>query len=128
MARKRHAVSTGSWMMFAEAFTPELTESHVYIKSSHAKLRHFIEEVERLGVERDSYNSRKLEATRKRNKMIVAGNRLVAAMQLALRDHLGPDNEQLTAFGIKPFRGKKRVKKETDAETPPQESADPPET
>jgi len=114
--------------MFADAFTPELTESHVYMKSSYAKLRHFIEGVERLGHERDSYNARKLEATRKRNEMIVAGNRLVAAMQLALKDHLGSDNEQLTAFGIKPFRGRKRAKKETDAETPPQETAADPAT
>jgi hypothetical protein len=127
MPRKRQAESQGSWLLFADAFTPELRESHVYLKSTHAKLMNFIQEVERLGIERDSYNARKLEATRKRNEMIVAANRLVASMQLALRDHLGPDNEQLTAFGIKPFRGRKRVKKNAEAETPSPEPADPSE-
>jgi len=125
MPRKRLAESTGSWMNFAEAFTPELTESHVYLKATFAKLNHFIEEVERLGLERDSHNASKLAATRQRNEMIVAGNRLVNAMQTALKDHLGKDNEQLTAFGIQPFRGRKRAKKETEAEIPPQETADP---
>jgi hypothetical protein len=128
MPRKRQAVSTGSWMLFANAFTPELTESQVYLKASYAKLRGFIEEVERLGVERNFHAASKQEATRKRNEMIVAGNRLVDAMQVALRDHLGKDSEQLAAFGIQPFRGRKRAKKETEAETPLQETADPSET
>jgi len=114
--------------MFAKAFTPEMTESHLYLKASFAKLRNFIDEVERLGIERDSHAASKLAATRKRNEMILAGNRLVTAMQLALRDHLGPDNEQLTGFGIKPFRGRKRAKKKTDAETPPPERASDPAT
>lgn len=128
MARKRHAVSTGSWMMFAEGFTPELTESHLYLKASYAKLRGFIEEVERLGVERNFHQASKQDATRRRNEAIVAGNSLVHAMQLALKDHLGKDNEQLVAFGIQPFRGRKRAKKETEAEIPPQETAVPSET
>lgn len=128
MPRKRHAVSTGSWMMFAEAFTPELTESHIYLKSSYAKLRGFIEEVERLGVERNFHAASKQDATRRRNEAIVAGNRLVNAMQVALRDVLGKDNEQLAAFGIQPFRSRKRAKKEPQAEIPPQETADPSET
>jgi hypothetical protein len=34
---------------------------------------HFIEEVERLGVERDSHAAGKPAATRQRNEMIVAG-------------------------------------------------------
>ena len=128
MPRKRHAVSTGSWMMFADAFSPELTESHVYLKSTHAKLRLFIQEVEQLGIERDFHSASKMAATRKRNEMIVVGNRLVNAMQTALKDHLGKDNEQLAAFGIQPFRGRKRAKKEPEAEIPPQETADPSET
>jgi hypothetical protein len=127
MPRKRQAETTGSWMNFAKAFTPELTDSHLYLKASFAKLRNFIEEVERLGLERDAHNASKLTATRKRNEMIAAGNRLVTAMQLTLKDHLGKDNEQLTAFGIKPFRGRKRAKKETAAETPFPEAADPSE-
>jgi hypothetical protein len=128
MPRKRHAETTGSWMNFAEAFTPELTDSHLYLKASYAKLRNFIGEVERLGLERDFHNASKLTATRKRNEMIAAGNRLVTAMQLTLKDHLGKDNEQLTAFGIQPFRSRKRAKKKADAETPPAETADDSET
>ena len=128
MPRKRQMESMGSWMSFAKAFTPELTESHVYLKTTYAKLNHFIEEVERLGLERDFHAASKLKATRQRRETIAAGNRLVTAMQTALRDHLGPDNEQLTAFGIKPFRGRKRAKKETAAETPSVEPSDPSES
>jgi hypothetical protein len=61
MPRKRIAESTGSWMLFADAFSPELTESHVYLKSTHAKLRNFIEEVEQLGIERDFHSASKLK-------------------------------------------------------------------
>jgi hypothetical protein len=128
MPRKRHAESQGSWLLFAGSLTPELTESHVYLKASYAKLRHFIEEVERLGLERDFHSASKLTATRKRNEMIAGGNRLVTAMQLVLKDHLGKDNEQLTAFGIKPFRGRKRAKKNAEAETSSPEPVDPSET
>lgn len=125
MPRKRQAESQGSWMLFAKAFTPELIESHIYLKATYAKLNHFIQEVERLGLERDFHAASKLAATRKRKEMIAAGNRLVTAMQLTLRDLLGPDNEQLTAFGVKPFRGRKRAKKNPEAETPSPEPADP---
>jgi hypothetical protein len=128
MPRKRQAETRGSWMLFAKAFTPELIESHIYLKATYAKLNHFIQEVERLGLERDFHAASKLEATRQRKKMIAAGSRLVTAMQLTLRDHLGPDNEQLTAFGIKPFRGRKRAKKNAAAETPSPEPVDPSES
>ena len=127
MPRKRQTESHGNWLLFADAFTPELRESHIYLKASHAKLKHFISEVERLGIERDFHAASKLTATRERKEMIAAGNRLVTAMQLTLRDLLGPDNEQLTAFGIKPFRGRKRAKKNAAAETPSPEPADPSE-
>ncbi len=127
MPRKRQAESHGNWLLFADAFTPELRESHIFLKSSHAKLTHFVEEVERLGLERDFHAASKLKATRERKEMIAAGNRLVTAMQLTLRDLLGPDNEQLTAFGVKPFRGRKRAKKNAEAETPSLEPSDPSE-
>ncbi|HEV7504453.1 MAG TPA: hypothetical protein VGS07_06055 [Thermoanaerobaculia bacterium] len=128
MPRKRQAETRGSWMLFAKAFTPELVESHIYLKATYAKLNHFIQEVERLGLERDFHAASKLEATRQRKKMIAAGSRLVTAMQLTLRDHLGPDNEQLTAFGIKPFRGRKHAKKNAAAETPSPVPVDPSES
>jgi len=127
MPRKRQAESHGNWLLFADAFTPELRESHVYLKSKHAKLMHFVKEVERLGIERDFHAASKLAATRQRNEMIAAGNRLVTAMQLAVRDLLGPDSEQLTAFGVKPFRGRKRAKKNAEAATPSPEKAVPSE-
>jgi hypothetical protein len=128
MARKRQAESTGSWIMFAAAFSPELTESHRYFKASYAKLTRIMADVERLGLERDAHNASKLAATRQRNELIVAGNRLVNAMQVALKDHLGKDNEQLVAFGIQPFRGRKRAKMKTAAESPSPEAVDPSES
>ncbi len=127
MARKRQAESRGSWIMFAAAFPPELTESHPYFKASYAKLTGIMAEVERLGHERDAHNASKLAATRQRNELIRAGNQLVDVMQTALKDHLGADNEQLVAYGIKPFRGRKRAKKEAAAESPSPNAADPSE-
>jgi hypothetical protein len=33
------------------------------------------------------------------------------ALRLGLREHFGPTNEALAAFGIVPFRGRKRARK-----------------
>ena len=128
MPRKRHAESQGNWLVFAKAFTPELLERHLYLRATYAKLNHFIQEVERLGLERDFHAASKLAATRKRKEMIERGNQLVTSMRLVLKSELGKDNEELVAFGIKPFRGRKRAKKNAEAETPSPETAEPSES
>lgn len=128
MPRIRIAETMGELHRFARTITPETTAGHVYLEHAHAKLTRFLEEIDRLTVERDFHAARKQEATQQRNKLLAEGSRLATAMRVTLKDHLGPDNERLAEFGIQPFRGRKRVKKPADAATPPVETADDPQT
>ncbi len=128
MPRIRIAETMGELHQFAHTITPETTAGHVFLEYAHAKLTRFLEEIDRLTAERDFHTARKQEATRRRNEMLAEGSRLATAMRLVLKDHLGPDNERLAEFGIQPFRGRKRAKKPVDAETPPVETADNPQT
>lgn len=128
MPRTRIAHTRGDWLRFAQSVTPETTAGHAFLEYSRAKLQHFIEEVDRLEVERDFHNARKLEATRRRNEMIEEGRRLVTAMRNVLKEHMGIDNERLAEFGIQPFRVRKRAKKPAESAPPPAESEENPQT
>jgi len=105
--------------VFAKTLTPETMAEHTYLQYAHEKLQHLLSEVDRLTQERDFHTASKQEATRQRNEMLAEGSRVATALRKTLRDHLGPDNERLAQFGIKPFRSKKRVKKPVEPpETP----------
>ncbi len=118
MPRIRIAETRGELQVFAQTLTPETMAEHTYLQYAHEKLQHLLSEVDRLTQERDFHTASKQEATRKRNEMLAEGSRVATALRKTLRDHLGPDNERLAQFGIKPFRSKKRAKK----------PAEPPET
>lgn len=128
MPRIRIAETMGELHRFAHTITPETTAGHAFLEYAHAKLTRFLEEIDRLTVERDFHAARKQEATRQRNQLLADGSRLATAMRVTLKDHLGPDNERLAEFGIQPFRGRKRAKKPADAATPPVKTADDPQT
>lgn len=42
-------------------------------------------------------------------------NRLGAALRGVIKEHYGPRAEDLTRFGMKPFRGRRRKKEEEEA-------------
>lgn len=48
---------------------------------------------------------------------IVAGRRLATVLRKGLQQHYGIRSEQLTEFGLQPFRGRK-LKRKTDPENP----------
>jgi hypothetical protein len=108
-------------MLFANTLTPETTAEHPYLAVAHAKLEHLLAEIDRLTGERDFHNASKMQATRQRNEMLAEGSRVATTLRKTLKDHLGPDNERLTQFGIQPFRSKKRAKKSVDAAAAPPE-------
>lgn len=119
MPRIRIAETRGELQVFAKTLTPETMAEHTYLQYAHEKLQHLLSEVDRLTQERDFHTASKQEATRQRNEMLAEGSRVATALRKTLRDHLGPDNERLAQFGIKPFRSKKRVKKPVEPpETP----------
>ena len=56
--------------------------------------------------------ARKQELSKELRKVMTEGRRVAALLRRALQEHLGPTSEQLAAFQIQPFRGRKPKKKE----------------
>jgi len=57
--------------------------------------------------------ARKQELSQELRKVMRDGQRVAVLLRKALQQHLGPTSEQLTAFQVQPFRGRKEKKKES---------------
>ena len=95
----------------AHSVTSEVTTDVPHLESSHVKLQRLLEEIKKLLTRRDFYQSRKQEATRKAHERIRQAKSTAHLIRKGLAEHYGADNEQLAAFNIQPFRGRKRSKK-----------------
>jgi hypothetical protein len=115
MARTRRDHTVGRWTQLTTSVTPEIVEDLPMLKPLLPKLMEIEADVERLVTERDSHQARKQETTRKIQDALVEGRKVAQVIRVGLRHHLGAGNEGLVAFGIKPFRGRKRSRKAADA-------------
>ena len=111
MPRKRRLLTIGEWIELVSLVPPELAESSLPLQHHHAKLRETLAEVQRLVLERDFHQAKKQEASAKIQNLLDSGARTASTLRAILREHFGPTSEQLTAFKIQPFRGRKRAKK-----------------
>jgi len=68
--------------------------------------------------EQTSLAARKQELSKELRKVMTEGQRVAALLKRALQEHLGPTSEQLAAFQIQPFRGRKLKKKEIKETSP----------
>lgn len=110
MPRTPIATTTSDWDLLADSVTPEIREGVLQLELAHAKLLRYIEEVRELVRERDFYEARKQEATRKIQERLVKGRKAASVLRVGLKFQLGHDNEALVRFGIKPTRPGKRRK------------------
>ena len=113
MARTRRVHTVGRWTELTSSVTPEIVEELPMLKPLLPKLRKIEADVDRLVTERDRHQARKQETTRKIQDALVEGRKVAQVIRVGLRHHLGAGNEGLVAFGIKPFRGRKRTRKAT---------------
>jgi hypothetical protein len=111
MPRTRTGHTVGTWSELADLVTPETTEGFPLLERTHGELREFVDEIQALLVQRDFFEARKQEVTQRIQEILPAGRRTATLLKQALKQHFGPDSEQLAAFGIKPFRGRKRARK-----------------
>ena len=65
----------------------------------------------------------KQEVSQEIEELMAAGDRLASVIQKSIKEHYGPFSEQLTAYGLQPFRGRPR---HPEAPPPPPEAAAPP--
>jgi hypothetical protein len=135
MPRPPASYTVGDWMKLSETITPEVAASVPYVEYANTRLQSFLEEVQKLSIERDFHEARRLEATKRIREILDEGRRLANLLRKTLKDHHGPSSEQLAAYGIQPYRGRKRrkqVPEQTPEEKPerqdavdPQRSGDP---
>ena len=114
MPRTRAGHTVGDWLELAGLVTPETIAGSQLLERTHAELQGFVDEIRKLLVQRDFYEARKQETTQRIQEILPEGRRTATLLRRALKQHLGPDNEQLAAFGIQPFRGRKRSRKAGD--------------
>lgn len=116
MPRKPINSTVGDWMDLSKKVTPETTAGVLPLESTHTKLLGQLSEVQGLLAERDFHEARKQEATKRIREILPAGCRTATLLRKMLKEHYGPDSEQLAAFGIRPFRPRK-AKAEVDPES-----------
>ncbi|MES1211750.1 MAG: hypothetical protein ABUL63_05395, partial [Acidobacteriota bacterium] len=104
----------------AHLITPETRAGDALMEHTHESLCGKLAEIERLLVERASHEARKQEATRKIGKLLDEGRRTATLLRKILQQRLGPTSEELAAFKIQPFRGRKRSRKKVLDEDAPQ--------
>ena len=100
--------TVGDWMDLSEKVTLEAAADVVPLEHAHTKLVGYLGEVRKLLAERDFHEARKQEATKRIREILPAGCRTATLIRKILKDHYGPDSERLAAFGIQPFRPRKR--------------------
>lgn len=120
MPRTRISHTVGSLTELAHLITPETRAGDALMELTHERLRGKLEEIEKLRVERASHEASKQEATRKIGKLLDEGRRTATLLRKILQERLGPTSEELVAFKIQPFRGRKRSRKKATAEDAPQ--------
>lgn len=101
----------GELETLALSVTQEVKTEAPHIERTHVKLQGLVEEIRKLLAKRDHYQALKQEATRKAHARIRQAKATATFLRRGLIVHYGADSEQLAAFDIKPFRGRKRSKK-----------------
>jgi len=114
MARTRRVHTVGRWTELTVSVTPEIVADLPMLEPLLPRLMEIEADVDRLVMERDRHQARKQETTRKIQDALEEGRKVAHVIRVGLRHHLGSGNEALVAFGIKPFRGRKRARKAAD--------------
>lgn len=114
MPRTPISHTIGTLMELASLVTEETRAGDPLMEHTYERLRGKIDEIEKLLVERAAYEASKQEATRKIYQLLDEGRRTATLLRGILRQRLGPDSEQLAAFKIQPFRGRKRSRKKAE--------------
>lgn len=119
MPRTRTGHTVGTWRELANLVTPEIQATSLLLGKTHAELQGYLDEIGRLQVERDFFEARKQEATQRIQEILPEGRRTATFLRRILKQQYGPRSEKLAAFGIQPFRGRKRSRKAGAAESSP---------
>jgi len=116
MPRTPISQTLGALSKLATLVTPEATAGLDHAEVARVRLNGTIAELNSLLAERAFHQARKQEATQRINQLLDDGRRTASALRVYLKENLGPGNEELAAFGIQPFRGRKKRRRAESAE------------
>ena len=83
-----------------------------------AKLETTLDRVEDITKQQAALAAQKQELTKELQALMTDGQRVAALLRKGLKQALGPQAEQLTAFKLQPFRGRKVKKNDAAKPTP----------
>jgi len=112
MPRTPLGETIGDWVGMTSRVTPEIVAQIPSLKYIHDKLAAHLEEIQELLRQRDYHEARKQEISRRIDVVLPQGRKEASLLRGMLKEHYGPDNEHLAAFGIQPFRSRKRRPKD----------------
>jgi len=112
MARERQYLGVlNGWEEAGGAVEAHATELP-QLELMRPKLQDLLAQARSLVLQIDDHTSSKQEAQKKLRLVVRQGQRLVDFMRTGAREHFGPESEVLVKFGVNPFRGLSRPKKE----------------
>ena len=110
MSRESFAVTVEAWGEFLR----QLDKTGVEIPGLTGKkdeLEEMYSRAKQLVVERNAHEAAKQTATHELRKILEAGRMKHTMLRQNLKVHLGDRNEMLTAYGIRPNRGRSKRRK-----------------
>jgi hypothetical protein len=78
-----------------------------HLEPFHTKLATMLDRAVDLTRQQAGLAADKQEVSKELQKVMADGQRLASVLRKALKEHYGPKSEQLTAFQVQPFRGRK---------------------
>jgi hypothetical protein len=90
-----------------------------HLAGSRDKLKGLLEQVRELLVQQQDAIAVKLDLSRQLQGALRATATLIAMLRKAAQEHYGNRNDKLAAFGIPPFRGRRRVEPAPPVVPPP---------
>jgi hypothetical protein len=112
----RHSTLGGlvQLMMALESHKEELPHLEVV----RLKLNALLEAFQQVLSEQSYLIARKQEASQQATRLLGEVRRTATLLRVGIKEHYGSNSEKLAAFGLQPFRGRKRGKGPAEEETP----------
>jgi len=79
-----------------------------HLESLRGKLKGTLERAEEIIQRQAALEAERQELTREFGGLRDQADRTAALLRTGISEHYGPDSERLAAFGMQPFRGRKR--------------------
>jgi hypothetical protein len=116
----------GDLQRFKESMLANVDRLTPY-EESRVRFGGLVGEAQERNREQAALTAAKQEASRKFAEALREAQRLATVLRFAIKEHFGPDSEKLVEFGLRPFRGKTRTKKEVPVPEAPAPAAPPAE-